>query len=214
MITGNWMSATFIHYEIDPAILQPHVPFPLDARGGKAYVSAVAFTQERVRLAGWPVGWFASHRFLNLRTYVRVQNEPGIFFLTEWVPRRSALWVAPRLFGLPYRLGTVLPGDISDAAGRFAHREERGKEFGSCRPGTLDEFLLERYVAFTERRGVRRRFSVAHEPWPQTSARVTVTDDSLMRAAMPWWLATRLVDGNYSPGVREVRVSWPRRVGG
>ena len=35
-----------IHYAFDPAELQPYVPFPLDLRDGKAYVSLVSFDIE------------------------------------------------------------------------------------------------------------------------------------------------------------------------
>ena len=87
------------------------MPFRLDVRDGKAYVSVVAFSQERLRFAfggemtNWVGRWFANHEFLNVRTYVRHAAKPGIFFLAEWVPKRVATWLGPPLFGLPYRLG-------------------------------------------------------------------------------------------------------------
>src|SRR6266446_8429591 len=84
LFRGAWMSALFIHYEVKPERLQPEVPFPLDVRDGKAYVSVVAFSQERLRFAfggnltNWVGRWFANHEFLNVRTYVRQVGEPGI----------------------------------------------------------------------------------------------------------------------------------------
>jgi len=40
---GAWMSVLFLHYEVGPPQLQAEVPFLLDMRNGKAYVSVVAF---------------------------------------------------------------------------------------------------------------------------------------------------------------------------
>ncbi|MBI3858054.1 MAG: DUF2071 domain-containing protein [Planctomycetes bacterium] len=48
---AGWRRTVFIHYEVDPAALQPQVPFPLDTRDGKAYVSLVAFTLSDLRFA-------------------------------------------------------------------------------------------------------------------------------------------------------------------
>ncbi len=202
MFHGAWMSVLFLHYEVEPARLQAAVPFQLDLHEGKAYVSVVAFSQERLRFAfggemtNWVGRWFANHEFLNVRTYVRHGGETGIFFLTEWVPKRAATWLGPPLFGLPYRFGKIqyehggrlIRGCVQDRESRFSYQTERAaaKCFAPSEHGSLDEFLLERYVAFTEWRGIRRKFRVAHEPWPQTRLEVTVTDESLLRNRFTW----------------------------
>jgi len=51
LFRAGWRRTVFIHYEVDPAALQPRVPFPLDTRNGKAYVSLVAFTLADLRFA-------------------------------------------------------------------------------------------------------------------------------------------------------------------
>ena len=209
------MSVVFVHFEVAPRVLEPHVPFALDVRDGCGYVSVVAFKQERLRFGRW---FAPEHAFLNVRTYVRVDEEPGIFFLTEWVNSRLALTIAPPLYGLPCRFGRLEyredSGSVTDAAGSLAYRvakDEPGR-FQPCASGSVDEFLLERYAAFTQRKGVRRRFRIRHQPWPQVCAKVGVTDDSLLRATFPWWLQTRQVGANFSPGVREVWIGRPERV--
>src|SRR5205085_2900728 len=93
----------------DPAALRPFVPFPLEVRDGRAYVSLVAFTMRDLKpgLGGGLTAWLfrpiATHGFLNVRTYVRVRNEPGIYFLTEYLDNLLSLRLGPPLFGLPYR---------------------------------------------------------------------------------------------------------------
>lgn len=79
-----------MHYAVDPDTIQSHVPLPLDLWKGRAVVSLVAFTMNRLRLARWPVlDWtflpIRTTRFLNLRTYVQNDGPKGIFFLKEYV---------------------------------------------------------------------------------------------------------------------------------
>lgn len=233
LFQGAWMSVLFIHYEVEPSRLQAGVPFPLDVRKGKAYVSVVAFAQERLRFAfggatlrrcsgqaNWVGRFFANHEFLNVRTYVRHESESGIFFLAEWVPIRVATWIAGPMFGLPYRFGRLeyQPGKrvVHDRDTEFRCRFtcDGTKQPAPCERGTLDEFLLERYVAFTEWRGRRRMFRVEHEPWPQRRVEVTIEDESLLRQRFRWWSEVRLVGANFSPGVRAVTIGRPRLVRG
>ena len=120
---ANWERAVFIHYEVDPEILQPEVPFQLDLRGGRAYLSLVAFTMHRMRprvggcFSEWLFKPIANHEFLNLRTYVRQNDEPGIYFLAEWLSNRLSVHLGPRTFGLPYRFGKI----------EYLHEHESGE---------------------------------------------------------------------------------------
>src|SRR5688500_16778179 len=156
LFTADWRDAVFIHFEVDPCALQRAVPFDLDTRDGRAYVSLVAFTQRNLRpamggaVAAWLVSPMAHHEFLNLRTYVRVGRERGIHFLAEWIPNRLAILVGPRTYGLPYRLGRLrYRADVSDGsiAGRVAARggvlEYTGAQDSRFRPahaGALYQF--------------------------------------------------------------------------
>jgi uncharacterized protein YqjF (DUF2071 family) len=159
---------------------------------------------------------------LNVRTYVRHEDESGIFFLAEWVPKKVVTWLGPPMFGLPYRLGRIeyehvqasLRGTVTNAAGQFVYRGSYSGPCRACAGGSLDEFLLERYVAFTEWHGLRRMFRVRHDPWPQTQAEVTVEDEGLLRAQFGWWTDAGLVSANFSPGLDVVTIGWPQVVSG
>jgi uncharacterized protein YqjF (DUF2071 family) len=191
---------------------------------GSAYVSLVAFTQSRLRptiggkLSQWLSRPLATHEFLNLRAYVRVNDQPGIFFIAEWIPNALATLIGPRLYGLPYRLAALnyhhknphrLHGKIIAAAGKLSYRASvDSAEVRQVSPQTLDHFLLEWYVAFTHRNGVSRRFRVAHDPWPQTRAKVVLEDDELVEP----WIDAQIVSANFSPGVKNVRISRPERI--
>jgi uncharacterized protein len=240
LFLANWMRALFIHFETDPATLQNCVPFPLDLRDGRAYVSLVAFTMERMRLsfAGslgeWMLRAFSSQRFLNVRTYVRapdetgeVGEEVGIYFLAEWLSSRLSVPLGPVIFGLPYHFarleyrhdreadaisGQVTPGR---GEGRLAYqaKTDASDESEVCAAGSLEEFLMERYTAFTQWRGKRRFFRVWHDPWPQTPMReVHLHDLTLLAGTGGWARRATCIGANFSDGVRGVWMGRPHRM--
>lgn len=232
LLVADWDRALMIHYEIDPAVLRPFVPFPLDLRGGKAYVSLVAFTLRGMRphrggrLAAWLMRPIATHRFLNVRTYVRVGGLTGIHFITEYLDNLLSLKLGPPTFGLPYRYARLnyehgwetgaVRGLVADrktgAALAYEARLDTEKPFVAARPSTLTEWLMERYAAFTAKGTVRRLFHVWHAPWPEREVDVTVHDDSLLRAHLHWFAHARYVGANFSPGVFDVGMGRPHRI--
>jgi hypothetical protein len=230
-LLSNWERSLFIHFEVDPDWLQAETPFRLDLREGKAYVSLVAFTMSRMRprlggrLAEWCFKPVATHPLLNVRTYVRHRGEAGIYFLTEWVPNRISAFWGPRTFGLPYRLGNltyhhdhengVLQGCVQSAAhgGRLEYRAELpAAAFHPCTGHSVDDFLLERYTAFTEQHRSARFFRVWHAPWQQQKVEVRLLDDSLLRETASWFEGAKLAGANYSPGVEDVWMGWPHKL--
>jgi len=233
---ADWSRVLFVHYAVDPAVLQPHVPFPLDLFNGRAYVSLVAFTQENVRpqfagglgrlgrrVAAWCARPVAGHAFLNLRTYVRCRGERGIFFLAEWINNRLDRAIGPATYGLPYRLGRLvyaydaaglpMDGEVRAGAGvvRFDASVNPAEPFAPA-PAGLDEFLLERYTAYTRRGGTLRRFRIWHEPWTQARATVTTRATDLIEGVAPWFTNCRYAGAHFSPGVTNVRIGPPRKL--
>src|SRR2546428_9990006 len=114
LLISHWERALFMHFEVEPGALQAEVPFRIDQRQGKAYISLVAFTMRRMRLRfggrlmEWCLKPMATHQLLNLRTYVRHRGEAGIYFMAEWIPNRLSAFLGPRTFGLPYRLRALV----------------------------------------------------------------------------------------------------------
>ena len=229
---ANWDRALMVHYEADPDALQRCVPFELDLRDGKAFVSLVAFTLRRMRprrggrLGEWLLRPIATHEFLNVRTYVRANDEPGIFFLVEWLSNRLSVPLGPPVFGLPYRYGRInylhdhptggISGRVEAKAGTFSYRGAgTTDEFAPCEPGSLTEFLMERYTAFTQPSHHRRPklFRVWHEPWPQSPLEVEVTASDLLNVTGDWWKTAQYLGANYSPGV-DVWMGRPHPVAG
>ena len=220
LFQAAWERVVFIHYEVEPKALQPQVPFPLDVRDGRAYVSLVAFTLRGLRFAaGGPP--LATHGFLNLRAYVEGN---GIFFLAEWLPNPFCVFMGPRLYGLPFRRGWldyrhrpeegILRGRVEGdpCALAFEAPIEPAARFAPAAAGGLDEFLLERYVAFTRRGAVDRLFRVDHERWPQVTIEARLLDESLVDSTGPWFRRARRIGAHYSPGFERVWMGPPERI--
>ena len=228
LLVGDWTRALFLHYEVPAEWLQPHIPFDLDLWEGRAYVSAVAFSMEHLRpgFGGAPARWLfwpiARHDFFNVRTYVRDGGgSPSIFFMSEWLNNRWCVLSGPVAYGLPYHFARIHYNHRAEAgrlAGKvgaaFAYTSELSTraEYQVCVRGSLDEFLIERYRAFTRRGGCSRYFDIWHEPWRQIPIDASISDDRLLRRNFPWFAQARLAGANYSPGARDVWMGAPRKL--
>ena len=227
LFLANWDNAVFIHYETDPAALQRCVPFPIDLYNGHAFVSIVAFTLRNMRprvggkIAQLLVSPIASHHFFNVRTYVCHRGEPAIYFVAEWLSNRLSVALGPITFGLPYRFGKIhyandgdrgeVQGQVRGREGWFEYRGSLPDDRTTCEPGSLSEFLLERYTAFTSAGRRKQFFRVWHEPWEQSSIAVEIRTNDLLASTGGWWPTAELHSANYSPGV-SVWMGWPHHV--
>ncbi|HRH94841.1 MAG TPA: DUF2071 domain-containing protein [Prosthecobacter sp.] len=237
---ADWLNAVFLHFETDPVVLQREVPWPLDLFEGRAFVSLVAFTMRDLRprfggrLTALPFGPIATHVFLNVRVYVKHAGEPGIHFLAEWVPNALSVALGPVVFGLPYRLGTLnydhefheraVSGRVEDVRSgqSFAYTCTADAETAHrpCEAGSLDEFLVERYTAFTSiglpgfgrKHLLRRLFRIWHPPWPLIPLRAEIEDCGLLSLTGNWSRHARLISAHHSPGVEKVWMSRPHFV--
>jgi len=227
MFYARWDRAVFIHYAADAATLQRDVPFELDLREGRAFVSIVAFTLSRMRpriggrIGEWLFAPIATHEFLNVRTYVSHHGEPGIYFLAEWLSNPLSVHLGPRTFGLPYRFGRLryehlsnggaLRGVVEARGGELAYEGEIcSSDFAASEPESLTEFVLERYTAFTQRRNRARFFRVWHLPWEQAPAEIDLTAGTILAGTGAWWKTAEYIGANYSPGA-EVWMGRPHR---
>jgi uncharacterized protein len=228
LFLAAWNRAAFIHYEADARLLQRQVPFELDLRDGRAYVSIVAFTLSRMRpriggrLGEWLFKPIATNEFLNVRTYVQHRGEPGIYFLAEWLSNPLSVRLGPRTFGLPYKFGRLsydharssvnLCGNVEARDGFLSYRGKvKAGSFAPSDAGSLTEFMLERYTAFTRHGKRRRLFRVWHEPWPHEPLEMDVTSDDLLASTGAWWNSAEYIGANYSPGL-EVWMGRPHRI--
>lgn len=83
--------------------------------------------------------------------------------------------------------------------------------FQPCEVGSLDEWLMERYIAFNSANGARRFFRVWHPPWPQSPANVILGEKSLLLQNWEWFRDARTAGANFSPGFDAVWMGKPNK---
>jgi hypothetical protein len=160
--------------------------------------------------------------FLNVRTYVRGEAGPGIQFMVEWMDNPLGLCLGPWMYGLPYRRGRFVDLEhrgtgrrslrVSDAATRDAlDLSVIDDPPGRAAPGkgSLADFLLEKYTAYTCHGGVCRCFQVAHPRWQVSTPLELDIDDRLVCRRCPWFARAERIGAHCSPGFGEVRMGAP-----
>ncbi len=197
-IRMTWESVLFMHWPVPRAALRGLVPKPLeiDVFDGTGWVGLVPFTMPVVG-STWLPPIPTAHRFheCNVRTYVRLAGEPGVYFFSLDAASRLAVWAARRFWQLPYHLARIdlrredsLIHYTVDRVGRRGPRLRCAWKVGAprsqARPGNPDFFLTERYALYSfDRRGQPRRCRIHHEPWRLYDAELVHLDDTLVAAA-------------------------------
>ena len=178
----RWRHLLFLHWSWDAAELQASLPPGLivDTFQGQAWLAAVPFWMDRVRPRFLPpvpgLSWFLE---LNLRTYVHTADgTPGVWFYSLDCNQPLAVRIARQLFSLPYvwaRQSGVRPTDKvpttrftstrpGSSTNRFAY--EQGGPLFHAAPGSLEYFLAERYLLFSNSPRGLRTGQVNHVPYP------------------------------------------------
>jgi uncharacterized protein YqjF (DUF2071 family) len=219
-----WCDFLFLHWRVDPAALRALVPEPLqlDLRDGEAWLGIIPFHMTDVRPRGTVnVPGVSAFPELNVRTYVKVGDRRGVYFLSLEAHNRLAVETARLTYGLPYFAAKIRwerEGDRityaseradsrGPAAAFRAHYRVRGP-YGYSRKGTLERWLSERYCLFTVANGRVSTTDVHHLPWPIRDAEVHI-EVNTMAAAHGLALGDAAPHVMYSPGV-DVVVWGPR----
>lgn len=196
----KWRDLLFLHWEISIAALRPLVPAGLevDTYDGRAYVGLIPFTIRGVRPMFAPAaGPLSRFHETNLRTYVhREGRDPGVWFFSLDAASRLAVLGARAGYKLPYFFARMSLRRSADGwreyrgvrrwPGPRARYHVRGRPLGPVVPaaeGTLEHFLIERYVLYAAARGRLYRAQVHHRPYPVQAAEVAQVEESLRAAA-------------------------------
>ena len=198
VMTQTWNDLLFAHWPVPTDRLRELVPacFDLDLFEGQAWVAVVPFHMTNVAPRMVPsLPWISAFPELNVRTYVRVDDKPGVFFFSLDATNPLAVSTARTLLNLPYftadmRVGT--DGGRVDYASR--RKSSPAAEFratyhphGQPQPpvdGTLEYFLTERYCLYaTDHRDHAYRLEIHHPPWPLDTASADIPLNTMADAA-------------------------------
>jgi uncharacterized protein len=193
LMTQSWHNLLFAHWRVDAAEIRSLVPtaFDLDLFNNEAWLGIVPFYMTNVGLRGVPsLPWLSSFPELNVRTYVRVDNRPGVYFFSLDAGRRLAVEAARRVLNLPYFLAAMSIEGRADAvayrSGRTQDRAVFKATYGPTEPaftaseGSLEYFLTERYCLYHQtRRGAPYRLEIHHPPWSLQLAQATIETNTM-----------------------------------
>lgn len=194
----TWRDLLFLHWEWDPEDLAQGMPdgLSIDLHQGRAYLGVIPFFMDRVQPRGLPalpwVSWFLE---LNVRTYVvDDKGVPGVWFFSLSCNQPLAVEIARVCFKLNYvhaRMRTAVigkdlleyrcqrKGDAEEAVFRY----QTGGVTAPTSPGSLEFFLVERYVLFTYdlHRNRLRSGRVHHPPYQVRAAHDTHWNEAPLR---------------------------------
>lgn len=199
VMTQTWHDLLFAHWPIDASALREQVPpaFELDIFAGSGWIGIVPFHMTNVAPRGVPsLPWISEFQELNVRTYVRVNDKPGIYFFSLDANSTLAVQAARTLLNLPYysALMSVKPNadtidydsrrhDGSAAAAFSVSYRPAGAPFEAI-TGTLEYFLTERYCLYNlDHSGASYRLEIHHPPWPLQPADAEFTRNTMADAA-------------------------------
>lgn len=218
----RWEDLLFLHWEVGASEIQNTLPpgLTVDLHGDKAYLAIVPFKMRAIRPAGLPsVPYLSNFLECNVRTYVHDERgEPGVWFYSLDTDRWIAHWIARTFFKLPYVWSAMGQETAPDGAIRYSVRRRDlneecryhflpNAELTEAAPGSLEYFLLERYLLYSydPDKDQLYRGRVHHKPYAYRAVNVDHADSELIK-----WNSLSLPSGPavhqcFSPGV-EVEV--------
>jgi hypothetical protein len=231
VLTVTGRDVLFVHWPIDPGVVESRVPDALDVAtfDGSAWVSALA-----IEVRGFGPGPVRLPRRLErglpqlvFRTYVTLDGRPGVYFLSLDTGARLPAAVGRRAFGIPLhraRMRVTRRGEEvtfrsrrdGDPPAVFRARYRPTGETYRADPDSFEAFGIERFRYFlpseedrrvgTGRRGDGRVRvgELDRKAWDLRPVDATIREQTLFEAAgLPAPTADPVV--HYSPGF-EMRV--------
>lgn len=187
----SWRNLAFLHWEVPVKELEAVLPAGLqpDLFQGKAYIGLVPFEMKNIRPAWCPKALGFNFLETNIRTYVLHKNEPGVFFFSLDASSLIAVKIARWIWHLPYFHSGMTFSNEKSTLEYSLKRDNNiqsnikikvGQPIPPSQPDSLEYFLLERYLLFTQLRGRILRGQVHHVPYPARSASLIDFEDQLL----------------------------------
>lgn len=204
IMAQRWSDLIFLHYEVESSDLQKLVPYPLDLYQGKAILSVVPFIMSHIRFPFLPaIPGLSRLCELNLRTYVRVNGKPLVYFFTLDTNHWPAVLIAQWFFALPYRYRPL----------KITHRQSQPASVYELKSPMLtlraqiteevvytdfDRWATERYGLMTKSGKKNLMGIVEHVPWKLQRAKIDFIDDQFSNLLGDAFRATKFRSVTYA----------------
>ena len=193
----TWRDLLFAHWDVASATVRRAVPaqLELDTFDGRAWVAVTPFVVRnlRVRLT-LPLPGVSAFPEINVRTYVTLDDRPGIYFFSLDADSTLAVAAARRAYRLPYFRAEMSAqchnGDVSYASRRVGQELPAPAAFrAGYRPigqpfqadqGSLEHWLTERYCLYTlDDQAQPQRAEIHHPPWQLQPAAAEIETNTM-----------------------------------
>lgn len=223
-VTGHqrWQNLLFVHWSLPAELVRPLVPEPLqlDLHDGRAWVGVVPFEMVGIRPSWLPQAFALDFLETNVRTYVHLDGQPGVFFFSLEASSWLAVRAARAQWSLPYHHADMRFTQEAErftyettrkgSGARFFAEYRRAEALGASKPDTFEHFLLERYYLFVQHRRRLYQGQVHHAPYPAHRVEVLSLHEGLIEAAGLPAVRPPPEVAHFSPGVDvEVFGPWP-----
>lgn len=197
LMTQTWNDLLFAHWPVDATAVRERVPkaFELDLFDGQAWLGVVPFHMTNVAPRFVPaLPWVSAFPELNVRTYVRAGDKPGVYFFSLDAGNPVAVGAAKTLLNLPYysaamkvQAGETIRYSSRRLSAPHPQFEATYRGLGDPRPpapATLEYFLTERYCLYAVDHSFHAyRLDIHHPPWTLASAEAEITVNTMADAA-------------------------------
>lgn len=216
LMEQQWRDLLFLHWEYDPAVIQKTLPKGLfvDQFKGKAYIGIIPFSVPKVNVKLLPaIPGISNFLELNLRTYVYDEaGTPGVWFYSLDANHYLAVQAAKTFFFLPYRYSQIHSFLNEEQQIEYSchpyeaqvilnYRYKGEGPYQTAEIGSLEFFLIERYILFVSKGDNLAIGHVHHAPYKWCQPQVWQWDDRLFEVdglARPQRPPDHLL---FSPGV-------------
>jgi len=195
----GWRDLLFASWSMPIDKLRAVVPSELeiDSYEGRAWVSLVPMRVEGAHFRDIsPIPGLEDFCEINLRTYVKLGDQRGVYFLSIDCGDAVADWLGDKLFGAPFlraNIAMVEQGGEFYFISRRTQSEMPGAAFaagfrpvGEAFPTSSDplaQFLLERYfLALSDKQGSVVRVNIQHPAWSIQKAETEIRANSICSA--------------------------------
>jgi uncharacterized protein len=192
----TWADLAFLHWRVDVDALRPLVPAELELQtfDGTAHLGIVPFVLSDLRFRGLlPLPGLSTFPEVNVRTYVALDGRPGVWFFSLDAASQLMVEGAKRFYKLPYerarmrceRIDEFVHYESARTGATFSGRYRGDGDLFHAEPGSLEEFLVERYCLYTADGGRLYRADVHHAPWALQRGEAAVDLNTMSPVPLP-----------------------------
>jgi len=189
-----WHDLAFLHWPVPPSLVEPLIPrgLTVDEYDGQAWIAVVPFWMSGVTMRGIPpLPGLSSFPELNVRTYVRHGDRPGVWFFSLDATSRLTVFGGRLLFMLPY-CHAVMHAEQREARIRYSSMRSAETRFVAsygptgpvqkAEPGSLTHFLTERYRLYASDGNAISFADIHHVQWPLQPGEVEIERNDMLAA--------------------------------